>query len=290
VDTLVRVRIAFATFSGLPDGWSGDQPAARLLGADFRVWSDPAVAWDGYDRVIIRSTWDYAGQGERFGEWCEAVGADRLRNVPEIVAWNADKRYLLDLDVPTVPTVLVGPGDRRPPLAGEVVVKPNVSAGARDTGRFGDAHHDDADRLIERIHATGRVALVQPYLDGVERDGETALVFIGGELSHVLRKQPILRTIGEAPLAGGEWRCVAVYLEDDFIALGAATDAQRDLAFAVYREVANRFAPPLYARIDLVPNLDGSPVLLELELIEPNLYLDLAPGAAERLAAAILRS
>lgn len=284
------MRIAFATFSGLPDGLPGDQLAAEPVGAEFRVWDDPAVAWDSYDRVIVRSTWDYALQGERFVTWCANVGARRLRNVPDVIAWNADKRYLADLDAPTVPTILVAPDDPLPALDGQVVVKPSISAGARDTGRFGPDRHDDAAALVQRIHATGRVALVQPYLAGVERDGETAVVFIGGELSHVLRKNPILRSDGEAPLTGDEWRFVSYYLEDDFIVACDATDEQAALAHAIHAEVTARFGAPLYARIDLVPGADGSPVLLELELIEPNLYLDLAPGSAARLADAIRRS
>ena len=86
------------------------------------------------------------------------------------------------------------------------MVKPNVSAGARDTGRFPAERHDEALALIEPIRRRGRVALVQPYLAGVDEHGETAIVFIGGELSHVLRKQPILRAEGEAPLGDGPGR------------------------------------------------------------------------------------
>jgi len=274
----------------MPDGWVDDQPVARLLAADYRVWDDPAVEWETYDRVVLRSVWDYTQHFQDFVAWCRAIGAARLRNRPEMVAWNSDKRYLADLGVATVPTVFVEAGDAIPPLAGEVVIKPSVSAGALDTGRFAEGDHDDARRLIARIHASGRIALIQPHLPGIDRDGETSLVFIGGELSHVLAKRPILRASGEAPLAPAGVRVAAVYLEPDLVRAGSATPEQRELAQAVHAEVADRFGCPVYARVDLIPGPDGRPAVLELELIEPNLYLASASGAAERLERAIRES
>ncbi|MGB2711454.1 MAG: hypothetical protein WBC33_08040, partial [Conexibacter sp.] len=133
------MRVAFATCSALPAGWADDHAAARLLDADFCVWDDPAVDWQAYDRVVLRSVWDYTARLDEFLAWCRAVGRERLRNVPELVAFNADKRYLGELSAPAVPTTAVAPGEPLPALAGEVVVKPSLSAGARDTGRFGPA-------------------------------------------------------------------------------------------------------------------------------------------------------
>ena len=169
------MRVAFVTCSALPDGWHDDHAAARLLDASFRSWDDPSVDWVAFDRVVIRSAWDYTARAGEFVAWCDAVGAQRLRNVPSLVAFNADKRYLAELEVPSVPAVFVEPGDVPPPLAVEVVVKPNISAGARDTGRFGPATHGAARALITRIQASGRVALVQPYLASVDERDETAL-------------------------------------------------------------------------------------------------------------------
>ncbi|HEY5332843.1 MAG TPA: hypothetical protein VIJ21_04790, partial [Solirubrobacterales bacterium] len=174
------MKIAFATCADLPAGWHDDQEAARLLGAEFVVWDDPAADWEAYDRVVLRSVWDYSRRAEEFLAWCAAVGPGRLRNSPDLVAFDADKRYLGELGAPTAPTTFVGPGDPLPELAGEVVVKPNVSAGARDTGRFSPAAHAKALALVERIRASGRVAIVQAYLTDVDRAGETALVFLAG--------------------------------------------------------------------------------------------------------------
>ena len=283
--------IAFATCRELPDGWDDDREAARLAGAEFVVWDDPAVDWAAYDRVVIRSVWDYSHRLDEFLGWCAAVGPGRLRNVPELVAFDADKRYLGELRARTAPTLFVGPREPLPELRGEVVVKPNISAGARDTGRFGPATHADALALIERIRASGRVAIVQAYLADVDRRGETALVFIAGELSHVLRKRAVLRGEGEAPLADGPLAPAAAMLEDDLVVPGEAEPAQAEFAAAVVAEVSERFGTPLYVRVDVAhADDDGLPVLMELEAIEPCLYLDLVPGAAERFARAVLAS
>lgn len=282
--------IAFATSRDLPGGWEDDREAARLAGAEFAVWDDPAVDWEAYERVVIRSAWDYSHRVEEFLAWCAAVGPGRLRNVPELVAFDADKRYLGELRARTAPTTFVAAGDPLPELRGEVVVKPNVSAGARDTGRFGPARHADALALIERIRASGRVAIVQAYLADVDRRGETALVFIAGELSHVLQKRPVLRGEGVAPLGEDEHGPAAVMLEDDLVRPGTAEPAQREFAEAAVAEVAERFGTPLYLRVDVAHDDDGRPLLMELEAIEPCLYLDLVPGAAERFARAVLAS
>lgn len=284
------MRIAFATCAALPDGLADDQEAARLAGAEFAVWDDPEVDWEGYDRVLLRSVWDYSGRVEEFLGWCAAVGPGRLRNRPDLVAFDADKRYLGELGVPIAPTSFVGPGDPLPTLDGEVVVKPNVSAGARSTGRFAPPRHAEALALIERIRESGRVAVVQGYLEDVDRSGETALVFIAGELSHVLHKRAVLRDEGEAPLSDGPLQSAAVMLEDDLVVAAEADRARREFADGVMTVVTARFGAPLYARVDTALDADGRPVLMELEAIEPNLYLATAPGAAERLARAVLDS
>jgi hypothetical protein len=283
-------RIAFATCAHLPAGSVHDHEAARILGAEFVVWDDPAVDWEAFDRVVLRSVWDYSRDVERFLAWCRAVGADRLRNDPELVAFDADKRYLGELRARTAPTVFVGAGDRLPRLDGEVVVKPNISAGARDTGRFGPAGHAEATALIERIVAGGRVALVQDYLADVDHGGETALAFVAGELSHVLHKRAVLEGEGEAPLSDDPLGPAAVMYEDDLVVPGEASAEQREFATAVMAEVSERFGTPLYARVDIAAGADGRPVLMELEAIEPSFYFDLVPGSAERFARAVLAS
>lgn len=277
-------RIAFATCAKLADGFDDDREAARLLDADFAVWDDPEVDWDRYDHVVVRSTWDYTLQRDAFVAWAKSLG-DRLSNSPELIAFNSDKAYLGALNVPTVPTTYVVPGAQLPPLRGEVVVKPTVSAGGRDTGRFDPDHHDEARELIARITGEGRVAMVQPYVEGVDAQGETAVVFLDGKVSHVLHKKPVLRTQGTQPLLDPDDPSseAAVMYDDDLVTAGDAAPEFLDLAHAAVGDLSARFGMPLYVRVDLVPGPSG-PVVMELEAVEPCLYLDLVPGAAERLA------
>lgn len=281
-------KVAFATCSQLPGGWHDDHEAARLAGAEFAVWDDPAVDWEAYDRIVLRSVWDYSQRPEEFLAWCAAVGAERLRNPPDLVAFDADKRYLGELGVRIAPTTFVAEGDPLPTLEGEVVVKPNVSAGARDTGRFGPASHAEALALVERIRASGRVAIVQSYLADVDRNGETALVFVAGELSHVLNKRPVLRGEGEAPLGAGPLQAAAVMSEDGLVVPAHGDDAQREFAAEVMAAVGERFGTPLYARVDIAADDDGQPLLMELEAIEPCLYFATVPGSGARFARAVL--
>jgi hypothetical protein len=284
------MKVAFATCAAMPGGSDDDAPASALLGAEFPRWDDPAVDWERYDRVVPRSAWDYSGRLDEFLAWSRAVGPERLRNPPELIAFNADKRYLGALGAPTVPTTFLAPGDELPESAGEIVVKPNVSAGARNTGRFLPAEAEAARALVGRIHAGGKVALVQPFQASVAERGETALVFLGGALSHALHKRPVLRGQGIAPVAPGELEVAAAMLEDDLVTAGSAEPAEEALARAVVAEISSRFGTPLYARVDMVAGDDGAPLLLELEAIEPALYLATAPGSAERLAAAVRSS
>lgn len=199
--SIAPMRLALATCTIYPQGHPDDQQVAEIIGADFCVWDEAAVDWTAYDRVVIRSTWDYSHRADEFLDWCRTVGPERLRNVPELIAFNVDKRYLGVLNVPTVPTTFLEPGVQLPAYDHEVVIKPNISAGARDTGRFQADAADEAAVLVATIHATGRAALIQPYLERVDEQGETAVVFFGGTRSHVLRKRPVLRTAGIAPLA-----------------------------------------------------------------------------------------
>ncbi len=281
------MSIAFATCSAWPSGRPDDRLVAeRLGGAEFPVWDDPTVDWDAYELVVIRSVWDYSHRVGDFLQWCERVGP-RLRNTPETVAFNTDKRYLATLSVPIVPTVFVQAGDSFTGYGHEIVVKPNVSAGSRDTGRFLPDRADEAAALLAHIHRSGRVALVQPYMPDVDTKGETAVAFFGGQLSHVLHKRPVLRTAGIAPLSEIAHGPAAVMLEDDLVSAGSPTAAHLELARAAHAEIEVRFGTPLYMRVDMVTGPHGTPVVIELELTEPNFYLQLAPGAAARFASAI---
>ena len=272
-------RVALATWSGLPDLDADSAllpPALAELGVQAvpAVWDDPAVDWAAYDLVVVRSTWDYTLRREEFLAW--AHGVPRLLNPAPVLAWNSRKTYLRDLEaagVPVVPTTFVAPGQEYAPPPGEVVVKPTVSAGARDTERHADGR--DGAALVARLHAQGRTAMVQPYVDGIDAHGETAVLLCDGELSHAARKAPLL------PPPGAE-------VEPGAISAREPTPEQLAVARAAIAAVPYD-APLLYARVDLVPGPDGSPLVIELEVTEPSLFLRWSPGSAQRFAAGVVR-
>lgn len=254
-------------------------------------WHDDAYGWADVDLAVIRSTWDYTWQLDRFVAWVDRVsGLTRLANPAPVVRWNIDKRYLLDLTaagVPTVPTRIVAPGDD-PAVVDElaadhqIVVKPVVSAGARDTERYDPDRRADAREHVERLQGGGRSVLVQPYLDEIDGHGETGMVFLGDAFSHAFRKGPIL--------VPGNGLVDGLYREED-IAPRTASPAELDVAAAALDAVAA--AVPgisrrdlLYARVDVAPH-HGGPVVLELELVEPSFFCETDAGAADRAAGAI---
>ena len=258
--------------------------AARGIAHAVVDWDDPEAGWEGFDLVVVRSPWDYTRRHAEFLAWAERVAAlTTLANPPAILAWSTDKRYLGDLaaaGVPVIETAYAGPGEAMAwPDAGELVVKPTISAGSLDTARHAASARDEAEAHVARLHAAGRTAMAQPYLSRVEGErGETALVFLHGAFSHAARKGPML--VPGLRLVGG------LFVEED-IRPAEATAAEREVADAALAAVPGRREDLLYARVDLVPDDAGRPVVLELELVEPSLFLAFSPGAADRVAAAI---
>lgn len=274
--------IALATCAELPHGDPDDAPLPQALGAEFVVWDDPGVDWPAYERVVIRSTWDYAPRREAFLAWAASIG-DRLINPPALVAWNTDKRYLDDLvaaGIPVVPTAFVAPGHRADLPTQQFVVKPTVSAGSKDTARFTAHEHERARDLLGQIHVDGRTAMVQPYIASVDERGETALMYFGGRYSHAIHKGPLLHP-GQAP-AGG------LFAEEE-IQSRAPTSAERALADLVVAHTTDRSGEaPTYARVDVVEDTVGAPLLLELELTEPSLFFTQGgPSAVDAFAQAV---
>jgi hypothetical protein len=262
------------------------------LDVTYAPWDDPRVRWESFPFVFARSPWDYSTRHSEFLGWTDRVG-ETLENPPAVIRWNSDKRYLGDLGaagVPVVPTLYVEAGDPAPAIDGEVVIKPTVSAGARDTGRFSPRSADEGRALVDRITSAGGVAMVQPFLETVEDAGETAVVMVDGEVSHVLHKRPVLAADETAPVRDDALGVAEAMYDPGLVGPGEAAADQLELAATVLGSVRERFGrTPLIARVDMLRNSDGRPVLLELEAIEPNLYFEHAPGAAERLANAILK-
>jgi hypothetical protein len=285
--------------------------ALREVGIDSRpvAWDDVAFDWSSCDAVIVRSTWDYHRHIDEFLQWVSAVSQEtRLENPAAVLRWNIDKRYLAELGeggLPVIETLFVEPesilgreatvglevvpgsgGTQTPNVSwpeavdamaarGDVVVKPAVSAGSNDTQRHGRA--DSARAHVADLLERGRVVMVQPYIGRIDAESETGLVYIDGEFSHAFSKGPMLAAPGNAV---GD-----LYLEEK-IGGRTPTDAQRDLGDRVMAHLVQRWGRLLYARIDMLPTDDG-PVIIEVELTEPSLYLHLDSAAPARFASAI---
>ncbi|MEV7617769.1 hypothetical protein [Streptomyces sp. NPDC089799] len=254
------------------------------LSAEPVRWDAGPAVWEGFDMAVVRSTWDYTERLDEFLAWVDRTArVTRLYNPASVVRWNSDKRYLRDLAdrrVAVVPTRFIEPGEQYgpdcfPEHAG-LVVKPAVSAGAVDTARYEPGRHADARSHARMLLDQDRVAMVQPYLRLVE-EGERALVFVGGEFSHAIRKGPLLTEPG--------------VIDNDRIAhpdvtAYRPTREETEVAAAALAAVPSAEVP-LFARVDLALDDDRKPVVMELELVEPNLFLEHHPEAVRRFAHAV---
>jgi glutathione synthase/RimK-type ligase-like ATP-grasp enzyme len=274
-------RVALATCRELPALDPDDAVLPGLLArhgvvAAPAVWDDPAVDWSGFDLIVLRSTWDYTKKPAAFLAWVDRL--PRVLNPAPVVRWNADKRYLLDLaaaGVPVIPTTVVGPRDAFVLPPGRFVVKPAVGAGSKDAAGYETRQAEQAAAHVRRLHRAGMTALVQPYLDQIDADGEADLVFVGGSYSHAVRKGAML---GHRPRVEGP-----LFFAED-IRPHVATPGERAVAEQALLAVPGGADRLLYARVDLLPTAGGGAVVNEVELIEPSLFLMHGPGSGERLA------
>ena len=257
-----------------------DAFAERDVDAEAVAWSRPDVDWDAYDVALLRSTWDYV---DHLGEFLDVTGEIArsrctLLNPVAAVHWNADKHYLDDLDrigVPIVPLVRGTAAEASRLLSAvedagwhELVLKPAIGVGGSGVVRT------DAAGLADALGALSPATevMVQPFADAIVAEGELSFAFLGGEPSHVLRKRP----------AAGDFRAHGIYggtveaMDPDPVDVAAVAAMLDRLPFDL-----------LYARFDVV-RFAGRLAVLELELIEPLLYLGLAPGSAGRLAEATI--
>lgn len=273
--------------------------ALERAGTQFHVcdWDDTTVDWSTYDAIFLRSPWDYPVRRREFLDWLDGVDTvTRVFNPVEVVRWNLDKRYLAELaagGIAVIDTRFVAAHgasdvdsvrDALDELGNDVVVKPNVSNGANNTARYRDAASalDEIVRHVARIAATGSVAMLQAYQPAIDAAGETGMVWLNGEFSHAFRKGPILHE--EPDMDNG------LFAAED-IAARTPTAAEMALGTRVMEHLRDMFgAAPLYGRVDVIPDADGAPQVMELELVEPSMFLQHAPGADERVANAFLRA
>lgn len=259
---------------------------ARGVGAEAVVWHDDTVELAAFDLLAVRSPWDYPERPGEFQAWLErAAASTRVVNAPATMRWNLDKHYLADLEgagIRVVPTTYAHSVDEaRAALTAHprVVVKPAVSAGARDTGLF-DAADERALALATRIIDAGGTAMIQPEVPELSRGWEKALYLIDGRFTHAISKGALLDVGGG--LLGG------VYQEHPEQV--PAYDDEIAFATAVVRAVQTVTGGPLplYARVDTVRSRAYGLVLLEVELVEPALNLHVAPHATDAVVDALL--
>jgi glutathione synthase/RimK-type ligase-like ATP-grasp enzyme len=280
-------RVALATYELAPDLAPDDQalvPALARLGihAEAAVWSDRTIAWKSFNAVVIRSCWDYHLRVADFLDWLARLESAHVRtwNTPSVVKWNADKRYLLDLarrGVPTIPTMIALRGRPRDVEAivhaegwQRVVVKPAISASGYETHCFTSPFDAEARETIARVAGLSDV-LVQPFVEEIPRDGELSFTFIDGQFSHAALKRA----------RSGEFR-----VQTEHGGSVETTHTEPALVEQAARVLDAIDTVPLYARVDGVVR-GGDLLLMELELIEPNVFLDARPGAVDDFAAAI---
>jgi hypothetical protein len=280
------VDVALAIHRDLPEGTTDDRLLAdALIAAGARprlaVWNDSGVEWGRAGRTAIRSTWDYHLRPEAWFAWLDAIEpVTTVVNPVPVLRWNSRKRYLLDLEragVAIVPTLLVDAGSPCQAAAAsasrgwtDVVIKPAIGASAKGADRFtGAAIGGGGQAHLEALLAAGD-ALIQPFQPAVDDERERSIVIIDGVVSHAFTKPPFLRGVGDG-------------LGESLHPPSAAELALAEQAVAAVP------GPVTYARVDMVPTPDG-PMLMELELIEPDLGLRLFLPAVASLAHAILEA
>ncbi|RAY11601.1 hypothetical protein DPM19_30180 [Actinomadura craniellae] len=254
------------------------------VSAEAAAWDDPSLEWSSFDLVVIRSPWDYSWRSTEFLSWVdEAATKTRLANPAKLVHWNANKEYLKVLaekGVPVVPTSYIWPEDPiELPRDHEFVVKPAVGAGARYAARYRPEESAAAAEHVAKIQATGVPVMMQPYLHNIDVTGERALVFLHGTFLHAIRKRAVLSpglrfdAPRDAHPGTEPW---------------TPTADERALAAQALEAVPNS-RDLLYARVDMADGPDGRPIITELELVEPGLYLRFHKGSERVFADAIIR-
>lgn len=275
------------TYDALPQLDPDDELAAKILRERGyicapKIWDDPKVDWSKCQFAVMRSTWDYHRKFEAFEKWLtQPVLSGRLWNPPELMAWNSRKTYLRELEaagVDIVPTIWfdqnAAPDIVENAVANskleEAIVKPTIGLATSGVSKVNlkTAQADAIQKICDLVKKSG--ALLQPYMQAVEGAGERSLIYLNGKFSHAIRKTAF-QHFAPAGHAGEK----LLEPEADEIAL-----AERALA-----QIPEQW---LYARVDVVRDLEqNKPRLMELELVEPSLFMQFAPDAPKRFADAI---
>jgi glutathione synthase/RimK-type ligase-like ATP-grasp enzyme len=280
------MTIALATCKKLPHLDVDDQRLHQALRqanipTEIAIWDD-VVDWSKYELCIIRSTWDYVPRYDEYIAWTEQVAAQTtLWNPAPLIRWNSTKAYLQELQIqgiPIVPTRWLeagNPGDFTGLMAEngwtEIVVKPLISAGGNDTFRINPetlkTYQTELDNLLAE-----RDLMAQPFMPTVQSTGELSFLFFNNEFSHAVQKLPSADEFRVHEHRGGMIR---------------SYDSPKEYIDFAFQCLKQAPWPTLYARVDILLDEDGRPLLTELELTEPSMFLAYDPASPHRFAQAI---
>lgn len=294
-------KVTLATCAEMPTLYHGEEGlldalAERGCDPQIKVWNDPEVDWSTAGMVVVRSVCDYPLQREEFIAWSKSV--PKILNAPDVLEWNTHKTYLRSLSqrgLPTIPTLWLEPEQHlskhqihtRFPAVGDFIVKPAVSSGVRDVGRYTSVdveQHGLAIAQVQRLLGEGRAVMLQRYVEEVETHGEISLVFFNGLVSHAVEKRAILHpatvtdpTMHEAvitaePVSAQAWQW---------------GEKIRQVLHAYVREREGHDEQFLFNRVDIVPDGHGSFLVMEVSLVDADLYLGATPDALNNFADAI---
>lgn len=285
----MKKQVAVITWSGLPQGAQSEQLLLPLLaarGVDARMvdWRDASVGFSQFDLIVLRSCWNYHLHAKEFMDWLLQTAREApILNEVDTVLWNINKFYLRELEewgIPIAPTCFVSSGEQiseshliKMESWEKVVVKPAVSASAYKTWLFERKELPQAGELAELMH--GKDFLLQQFIPEIQAQGEISFIYMDGQYSHAVLKRPAVDDFRVQQEHGGS----AELIHPPASLLQQAHDIA---------DLATEVSISLYCRLDAVEK-NGKLILMELELIEPELFLGLAEGAAEKLAAAIVR-
>jgi hypothetical protein len=284
LNKLAMTSIALVTCQEFPDLYEDDQLFRHeLLKLGFEVHAvcwDAQVNWSDFNHIIVRSTWDYFHHFPEFLLWLDIIetSGSKIWNTVPVMRWNSNKKYLLNLEnkgIPIVPTVWIDAADNKPQLARvfaatgweEAILKPAVSGGAFNTVRVNANNADEQQNSLQKILTTG-TAMLQPFLREIQALGEYSFLFFNGQYQYTVLKIP----------KPGDFR-----VQSEHGSTTIKVDVPDNLISQAQKVMDVLDFVPLYARVDMV-NVQGQLKLMELELIEPLLYLAYDDGAAVRFA------
>ena len=298
---MTKPRVTLATAASMPNLYPGESALLDALsdaGVDPRVavWNDPQVDWSKSGVTVVRSVVDYAADRPAFLDWARSV--PKILNPYDVLEWNTDKRYLADLTrlgLPTIDTTWLS-AERgyskhqlhgRFPVLGDFVIKPAVSSGVRDIGRYSALDIEQrqlAMALVQRLLGEGRDVMIQRYHEAVDAYGEHSLIYFNGLLSHAVEKKALLVKDTETGSAVREVDVHSRPVTDQELGW---SESIRKVVHEYVRERVGHDEQFLFNRVDLVPDGEGSFIVMEVALVDADLYLGTSEDAVRNFADAI---